>query len=107
MSLEKIELLGICASPRKGNSLFLLKKAVESVKRFSAAGRVSVAMLELRSYKIAPCRSCEACAETKGECVTRDGFQEVRDRWVQADVLLHRSEYILTAPAYILERQPE
>jgi multimeric flavodoxin WrbA len=89
MNLEKIELLGICASPRKGNSLFLLKKAIKSVKKLPAAGQVSIEMLELRSYKIAPCLSCEACAKTKGECVIQDGFQEVRDCWVKADVILY------------------
>lgn len=89
MSSEKIELLGICASPRKGNSLFLLKKALAAAGRLPSAGQISIALVELRSQKIAPCMSCEGCEKTGGECVIQDGFQGIRDRWVTADVVLY------------------
>lgn len=89
MSRDTIELLGICASPRRGNSLFLLEKTLEAVKELPQAGRVSTKMEELRSRRIAPCTSCEGCAKTKGECVIPDGFQALRDLWVKADVILY------------------
>jgi len=89
MSLEKIKLLGICASPRRGNSLFLLKKAFEAARSLPEAERISTSMVELRSLTIAPCTGCEACAKIRGECVIEDGFQKVRDLWVEADVALY------------------
>lgn len=89
MNSEKIELLGICASARKGNSLFLLAKALAAAKKLPMAKQVSTRLVELRSKKIAPCQSCHKCAQTKGECIVKDDFQRVRDHWVKADVILY------------------
>ena len=89
MSLEQIQLLGICASPRKGNSLFLLQKALARVKELPAAKQISTTVAEMRSHRIAPCSSCEGCFKTGGECVIQDGFQPLRDSWVRADVVLY------------------
>jgi multimeric flavodoxin WrbA len=89
MNPEKIEFLGICASPRKGNSLFLLEKALEAARKLYPPGQVSTALLELRSQRIAPCTSCEGCSKTGGECIVPDSFQKVRNSWVKADVILY------------------
>jgi len=87
-SHDNIDLLGICASPRKGNTLFLLQKALTAAAS-SQSGRVSAELIELRGRQIGACTSCEACARTKGECVIADDFQAIRDRWVKADVVLY------------------
>jgi len=89
MNSGKIELLGICASARKGNSLFLLKKALASAKRLPMAKQISTRLVELEGKAIAPCLSCHKCAKTKGECIIEDDFQMVRDHWVNADVILY------------------
>ncbi len=89
MSHGRVNLLGVCASPRKGNSLFLLHKALESIKNIPQAGIVDVEEADLHSARLAPCTSCEGCAKTKGECVIQDDFQSLRDRWVRADVVLY------------------
>ena len=89
MNPERIRLLGICASPRKGNSFFLLGKALAAAQKLPTAKQVSTRLLELGAKKIAPCMSCQQCAETKGECVVQDDFQKIRDQWVKADVILY------------------
>lgn len=86
---ERIKLLGICASPRKGNSLFLLHKALEAAQKLPGADQFSSEIVELRNLNIGPCKACEACAKTRGECAIQDGFQGLRDRWVKADVVFY------------------
>jgi len=82
---EGINVLGLCASPRQGNSDFLLDKALEiasgpgpQVKRFFL-GRKS----------LAPCDACGAHKALKGECRIKDTFQEMRDLWLEADVIIY------------------
>lgn len=89
MRSRRIDVLGICASPRKGNSLFLLQKSLSHISTLPTADRVSTNLIELRSKTIAPCKACEACAKTGGECVNEDDFQHIRDQWEQADVILY------------------
>jgi len=85
----RVHLLGVCASPRKGNTHFLLRKALESIRNLPQAEIVDVEEADLRSAQMAPCTSCEGCAKTKGECVVQDDFQNLRDRWVRADIVLY------------------
>jgi multimeric flavodoxin WrbA len=85
----RVHLLGVCASPRKGNTHFLLRKALESIRNLPQAEIVDVEEADLRSAQMAPCTSCEGCAKTKGECVVHDDFQNLRDRWVRADIVLY------------------
>ncbi len=86
---DTIDLLGICASPRQGNTLFLLQKALATASTFPESGRVAAELIELRARRIGACTGCEACARMKGECVISDDFQAIRDRWVKADVVLY------------------
>ena len=86
---DKIDLLGICASPRQGNTLFLLQKALATAATFPESGQVSAELIELRARRIGACTGCEACARMKGECVIADDFQAIRDHWVKADVVLY------------------
>jgi multimeric flavodoxin WrbA len=85
----RLHLLGVCASPRKGNTHFLLGKALEAIRNLPQAEIVDVEEADLRSAKMAPCTSCEGCAKTKGECIVQDDFQKLRDRWVRADIVLY------------------
>lgn len=86
---ETIRILGICASPRKGNSLFLLRKAMEAAQKIGGSEGIMAEIVEMRSVAMAPCRACEACAQSRGECAIRDGFQDLRDRWVKSDVIIY------------------
>jgi multimeric flavodoxin WrbA len=89
MNPERIRVLGICASPRQGNSLFLLQKSLEAVKRLPNSKRIEIEQVDFKGLKMAPCTSCEGCVKTKGECVIQDGFQSLRDQWVRADIVLY------------------
>src|SRR5659263_212162 len=86
--VTKLKVLGICGSPRKGNSEFLLEKAME------AATSVKLDIVECTTYsirgkKFSPCVACGRCVALDGECIIKDDFQELRDLWVQADVIIY------------------
>ncbi len=83
--MDRVKILGLCASPRQGNSEFLLDKALENapgpnnqVKRFF-----------LGRKPLAPCDACGAHKALKGECRIKDAFQELRDLWLDADVVIY------------------
>lgn len=86
--MEKIKLLGICASPRKtGNTRFLLEKALAGASE-AAPDIVESEIFSLAGKKIGPCISCFRCAEA-GDCTTKDDFHELRDKWVAADAVIY------------------
>ena len=83
-----IKVLGISGSPRKGNSLFLLEKAMEGAKA------VNPKAVETESYSIKgktfnPCIACSYCAKHEGECVHKDDFADLRKRWMEADAIIY------------------
>lgn len=82
-----IKVLGISGSPRKGNSQFLLDEALRSARAVSP--EVDCTAYSLRGKKFGPCLSCFRCGELRGECVVKDDFQELRDLWVAADVVIY------------------
>ena len=84
----KIKLLGISGSPRKGNSLFLLEQALESaVKQYPE--RVETEIYAFGQTPFAPCDACGAHKRLKGECRIKDGFQDLRDKWLDADAIIY------------------
>jgi multimeric flavodoxin WrbA len=84
----KIRLLGICGSPRKGNSLFLLQEALdEAVKAYPDGVETETYIFGQTPF--APCDACGAHRKLKGECRLKDGFQELRDRWLEADAIIY------------------
>jgi multimeric flavodoxin WrbA len=87
----KIKVLGIAGSPRRhGNSEYLLEKALESAKD-AAPDIVETEFYSLVGKKFSGCISCLRCADEdlKGECVIKDSFQELRDKWFEADVVIY------------------
>jgi len=86
--MEKIKLLGISASPRKsGNSRYLLERALAAAEQ-TAPDRVRSELYSLAGKEIAPCISCFRCGDL-GDCATADDFQELRDKWAEADALIY------------------
>jgi multimeric flavodoxin WrbA len=83
-----VKVLGISASPRKGNSWFLLDHALEGARKVDAENIVTQAY-SFRGKKMGPCLSCFKCVENGGECIVKDDFQELRELWVDADVVLY------------------
>lgn len=87
-SNSKIRLLGIVGSPRKGNSLFLLEQALEAASK-AYLGKVEADKYIFGRTPFAPCDACQAHKRLKGECHIRDGFQELRDKWLDADAIIY------------------
>lgn len=90
--------LCVAGSPRRGgNTDGLLDACAEGIVR---AGGV-VDLLVAADAGITPCRGCNACAVT-GECVMRDGMDEVNRRIDVADALVVASPvYFATVPAVL------
>ncbi len=86
--MPAIKVLGICGSPRKGNSHFLLTKALEAA---GAAGgeEVEAAIYSLRGKTFKPCQACSYCGKHDGRCFQEDDFEELREQWLAADVILY------------------
>jgi multimeric flavodoxin WrbA len=86
--MPAIKVLGICGSPRKGNSHFLLTKAIEGAK--SVGGKkVETEFYSLRGNIFQPCRACSYCGKNSGRCAIKDDFEELREKWLAADVILY------------------
>ena len=85
---NKIKVMGLCASPRKGNSSFLLEKALESAAEYDAMP-TEIKHFHLGKKSLAPCDACMAHKKLSGECRIKDTFQEMRDLWIDADVILY------------------
>ena len=80
--------LGISGSPRKGNSQFLLDKALEAARNVDPDG-VECVSYSIRGKKIGPCMSCFRCGKQEGKCVVKDDFQELCELWLKADVIIY------------------
>ncbi|MCL6450091.1 MAG: flavodoxin family protein [Acetobacteraceae bacterium] len=96
-----VRLLGVCASPRRGNSWYLLEEAL------AGAGSVPGVAVKAQAYsfrgrKIAPCLACGACIKAGGRCQVDDDFAELRDLWLEADAVLYSVPvYHLGVPAQL------
>lgn len=86
--MEQLNILGICGSPRKGNSEFLMNKALEAACE-AISGTSNCTAYSVRGKKFAPCVACGKCGENGGECIIKDDFQELRDLWMAADVIIY------------------
>lgn len=88
--------LCVAGSPRRhGNSDALLDALAEGVESAGGVARRLVAS----TAGVAPCRGCNACSRT-GECVVRDGMDEVREALDAADaIVIATPVYFATVPA--------
>jgi multimeric flavodoxin WrbA len=85
-----INVLGICGSPREGNSQYLLREALSAAQGVDSK-KVRITEYSFKGKKFSPCIGCFKCSEEKhlGECIFRDDFPELRDQWVDSDVILY------------------
>ncbi len=81
-----IKVLGICGSPRVGNSKFLLEEALDSAK--FASEEIEVEYYSIRGKKIGGCVMCQSC-EKDGQCIIKDDYHELLKKWIEADVILY------------------
>lgn len=85
-----IKVLGFCASPRLGNSLYLLDQALEAAQ--AAADRlgeeIQIDRATVRGKKLAGCVMCQSCMKD-GVCIIKDDFTPMQEQWLAADVILY------------------
>jgi len=82
-----MKVLGICGSPRKGNTEWMLTKLLEEV----AKAGVETELILLREKQVKGCDGCLSCEAggplRKGLCRIRDDMQQIYPRLMEADGL--------------------
>jgi multimeric flavodoxin WrbA len=81
-----MKIIGICGSPRKGNTEILLKGALKAAKEKGA----ETELILLREKKIELCDGCQIC-ETTGKCHILDDMQEIYSILLKADGIIFGS----------------
>lgn len=80
-----MKVIGICGSPRKGNTEWMLRKLLEA----TAGGGVQTELILLRDLTIKGCDGCLSCEmggkERKGYCRINDDMQQIYPKLLEAD----------------------
>ncbi len=100
--METIKVLGISGSPRpQGNSRFLLEHAIQGAKAVGNFVQTEIYTFGGKNKVFAPCDSCFTCIQS-GECRVNDSFQELRDKWLEADAIIYSVPvYHMSYPAQL------
>ena len=86
-----LKAIGIVGSPRKGGNTEIL--TTHCLKAMAEEG-VETELITLAGLDIRGCNACGYCFEHPGECSIKDGMQAVREKMVEADVI------IVSSPVY-------
>jgi len=82
------KVLGICGSPRKGNTEWMLRKLLDGAKKAGAETEIIL----LREKNIKACDGCLTCEaggkDRKGICRIEDDMQGIYPKLLEADALL-------------------
>lgn len=78
-----MKVIGICGSPRKGNTEFLMREALKAAKEMGA----ETELILLREKKIEYCDGCCKC-EKNGICHIKDDMQEIYEKLEEADIVI-------------------
>lgn len=85
--MSKIKILGLSASPRKGNSEFILGEALKEAQTLPFETETDI--VTLRGREIKPCLGCFSCRKREGHCFISDDFEELREQYLAADVVIY------------------
>jgi multimeric flavodoxin WrbA len=89
-----MKIVGICGSPRRGNTEWMLARVMEEAAR----GGAEAETLWLRKLDIQLCHGCLACEiggkERNGACIIKDAMHGVYPKLLAADAI------VLATPAY-------
>ena len=80
-----MKLLGICGSPRKGNTEWMLRKFLEAATK--AGAETEIILLKDKDIKgCSGCLSCDAGGkDRKGVCKIQDDMQKILPKLIEAD----------------------
>jgi multimeric flavodoxin WrbA len=80
-----MKVIGVCGSPRKGNTEWMLKKLLDEV----VAGGVETELILLREKHVKGCDGCLSCEvggnQRKGSCRIQDDMQILYPKLMKAD----------------------
>jgi len=82
-------IIGICASPRNGNSLWMLQKAANAITKNDGL----IEIIHLKDYQIDWCDGCLTCEET-GICKIKDDMGHLIEKLKASDTI------IISTPVY-------
>jgi multimeric flavodoxin WrbA len=90
-----MKIIGVCGSPRRGNTEWMLTTLCESLEK----GGAKFEVLLLRKMDVKMCRGCLACEkdgkERKGDCVIKDDMASIYPKLLAADGI------VLATPGYM------
>ncbi len=90
-----MNIIGICGSPRKGNTEWMLQKLLGA----AAARRAETELVLLRTAHVEMCRGCLACERRDengaGTCNIEDDMKDILLRMLAADII------VLGTPGYM------
>lgn len=91
--MKKINILGICGSPRKNGATELALKIV--LDDISAISKIfTVDSWTVHGKKISPCIHCDGCIRAHSMCVIKDDHKEIEQKILNADAI------IMASPVY-------
>lgn len=94
-----VKLLGICASPRKAATEYVLTQALEAAQE--AFPEIEIELVALRGKRIAPCNDCRYCKRESTFCCIKDDMQPLLEKMIAADGLL------IASPVYAMGATPQ
>lgn len=86
-----MKILGICGSLRDDSNTNKL------VKKVAEASGCEYELIYLAQREIKPCTGCAHCMMNDGECIIKDGMQDLYDKLLSADAL------VVGSPTYFLD----
>ena len=82
-----MKIIGICGSPRKGNTYQMVEWVLDSCESAGA----STELIELKDHNIEPCTGCDACYGTDRPCVINDDMEPLLSKLLEADAIVFGS----------------
>jgi multimeric flavodoxin WrbA len=82
-----MKIIGICGSPREGNTEFMLKTVLGRAEELGA----ETELILLRKKDIKFCDGCHICRGGSGKCSINDDMSEIRNKLLKADSMVFGS----------------
>ena len=84
-----MKILGICGSPRDGNSDWMVKQLTNNI-------------IFLRNKNLNFCTGCDHCFNTGEDCIQKDDFKEIKNQLIEADLVIFGTpNYFRNVPAIL------
>lgn len=95
-----MKILGVCGSPRKGSTEYIVETALQAVKEYDSS--IETEMITMRGKNIKPCVGCGYCRQNGGRwCCIKDDMQELFDKFLDAD------GFFIASPVYVTTVTPQ